>query len=66
MQKAAYGCSWFNRSQSLKKLLQFLIMRAKKPVKMTAGKFYHLSLETFADVIFLRIQYFDFLGYGAV
>jgi hypothetical protein len=51
VQKAAYECSWYNRSQSLKKLLQFIIMRAKKPVRMTAGKFYNLSLETFADVI---------------
>jgi hypothetical protein len=53
VQKAAYGCSWYNRSQSLKKLLQFFIMRSKKPVRMTAGKFYYISLETFADVIIL-------------
>ncbi|PNF18078.1 hypothetical protein B7P43_G03320 [Cryptotermes secundus] len=53
VQRAAYGCSWYNRSQSLKKLLHFFIMRSKKPVRMTAGKFYYISLETFADVIIL-------------
>jgi hypothetical protein len=48
---AAYGCQWYNRSHNLKKLLQMVIMRTKEPVKMTAGKFFVISLETFADVI---------------
>jgi hypothetical protein len=63
VQKAAYGCSWYNRSQSLKKLLNFFIMRSKKPVRMTAGKFYYLSLETFADVIIIYETIFFIFSY---
>jgi hypothetical protein len=48
---AAYGCQWYNRSHNLKKLLQMVIMRTKEPVRMTAGKFFVISLETFADVM---------------
>ena len=48
---AAYGCQWYNRSHKLKKLLQMVIMRTKEPVRMTAGKFFVISLETFADVM---------------
>ncbi|KDR14437.1 uncharacterized protein LOC110834477 isoform X2 [Zootermopsis nevadensis] len=61
VQKAAYGCSWYNRSQRLKKLLQFIIMRTKKPVRMTAGKFYYISLETFADIENKVYAYFTIL-----
>jgi hypothetical protein len=56
VQKAAYECQWYNRSQSLKKLLQMVIMRTKEPVRMTAGKFFVISLETFADVIIHYIK----------
>jgi len=48
---AAYGCQWYNRSHNVKKLLQMVIMRTKEPVKMTAGKFFVVSLETFTNVI---------------
>ncbi|XP_033610681.1 odorant receptor 49b [Cryptotermes secundus] len=61
VQRAAYGCSWYNRSQSLKKLLHFFIMRSKKPVRMTAGKFYYISLETFADIENKVYAYFTLL-----
>jgi len=48
---AAYGCQWYSRSRNLKKLLQMVIMRTKEPVKMTAGTFFVISLETFTDVM---------------
>jgi hypothetical protein len=51
VRKAAYECQWYHRSQSFKKLLQMILMRTKEPVRMTAGKFFVISLETFADVI---------------
>ncbi|PNF18075.1 hypothetical protein B7P43_G03321, partial [Cryptotermes secundus] len=56
VQKAAYECQWYQRSQNLKKLLQMVIMRTKEPVRMTAGKFFVISLETFADVIIRFIK----------
>ena len=48
---AAYGCQWYNRSQDFKKLLQMVIMRTKEPVRMTAGKFFAVSLKTYANVM---------------
>jgi hypothetical protein len=57
VQKAAYECQWYHRSQSLKKLVQMIIMRTKEPVRMTAGKFFVVSLETFADVIIYQVNY---------
>jgi hypothetical protein len=30
--------------------IQFIIMRAQKPVQLTAGKFYKVSLETYLQV----------------
>ena len=57
---AAYGCQWYNRSQNLKKLLQIVIMRTKEPVKMTAGRFFVISLETFADVMIHQIIFNSF------
>jgi hypothetical protein len=30
--------------------IPFIIMRAQKPVRLTAGKFYNLSLETYLQV----------------
>jgi len=47
---AAFGCRWYNRSPSFNRLLRIVIMRAHKPVLLTAGKFYVVSLATFADV----------------
>jgi hypothetical protein len=52
---AAYACDWNDRSQKFKKLLHILIARAQEPVTFTAGKFYVVSLETFANV---RIVHF--------
>jgi hypothetical protein len=56
VQMAAYECQWYQRSQSLKKVLQMVLMRTKEPVRMTAGKFFVISLETFADVMILFIK----------
>ncbi|PNF27817.1 hypothetical protein B7P43_G09183 [Cryptotermes secundus] len=46
---AAFGCQWYNRSADFSTLLRFVIMRAQKPVQLTAGSFYVVSLATFAD-----------------
>ncbi|XP_023713362.1 odorant receptor 67c-like [Cryptotermes secundus] len=61
VEKIAYGCGWYNRSQKFKKLLQTLISRAQEPVTFTAGKFYTVSLETFANIVNKVYAYFTIL-----
>ena len=55
MQQAAYGCSWYHRPTSFKRLLAIVIMRAQKPVRLHAGMFYDLSLTTFTQVTVLIV-----------
>ncbi|KAJ9588820.1 hypothetical protein L9F63_017858 [Diploptera punctata] len=61
VQKAAYNCRWYDRSEKVKKLLLIVLMRTREPVRMTAGKFYNLSLETFADIENKVYAYFTLL-----
>jgi len=55
VQQAAYGCNWYHRPTSFKRLLAIVIMRAQKPVRLHAGMFYDLSLTTFTQVTVLII-----------
>lgn len=47
---AAFNCRWYDNSARVKKLLHMIILRSQYPVRLTAGKFYIVSLETFAEV----------------
>jgi hypothetical protein len=47
---AVFNCHWYNHSMRFKKLLQMVITRSQIPAQLTAGKFYTVSLRTFADV----------------
>nr|CAD7259482.1 unnamed protein product [Timema shepardi] len=51
VQKAVYGFPWYDGSLRLKTLVRISAMRAQKPLKLTAGHFYILSLETYAKVM---------------
>jgi hypothetical protein len=50
VERAMYGCKWFNASQRFKKYTQFIIMRSQKSVRLSAGNFFAVSLEGFAGV----------------
>ena len=47
---ALYGCTWYDRSESFKRTMLLVIRRAQRPVRLTAGKLYIASMETFARV----------------
>jgi len=47
---ALYGCTWYDRSESIKRTMLQVIVRAQRPVSLTAGKLYIVSMETFARV----------------
>ena len=47
---SAYENSWYDGSQSYKKMILYIMMRAQKPFNLKAYKFHTLSLESFTDV----------------
>ena len=49
VERAIYNCPWHQHMQTARHI-RFIIMRAQKPVRFTAGKFYILSLETYLQV----------------
>ncbi|XP_076235698.1 uncharacterized protein LOC143180057 [Calliopsis andreniformis] len=48
--EAAYNIPWYELEPQDSRILMLLLMRSKKPVKLTAGKFLDISLETFASM----------------
>ncbi|KAJ9588215.1 hypothetical protein L9F63_018379, partial [Diploptera punctata] len=46
---SAYGSGWYNGSYRYKRHLQMIIIRAQKPVVLSVGKFYDMSLKSFAE-----------------
>jgi hypothetical protein len=50
VKRAVYESKWYDRSESFKRIVQLVIMRAQRPVSLTAGKLYIVSMETFAKV----------------
>ncbi|KAF7382912.1 hypothetical protein HZH66_013314 [Vespula vulgaris] len=46
---AAYSMPWYMYSTELKRSMHIIIMRSQRAVRLTAGKFTYLSLETFAS-----------------
>lgn len=50
MEHAVYESEWYNRSESFKRMVQLVIARAQRPVSLTAGKLYTVSMETFGKV----------------
>ncbi|XP_069696751.1 odorant receptor 4-like [Periplaneta americana] len=61
VQQVAYGCNWYHRATSFKQLLGLVIMRAQKPVRLTAGMFYDVSLTTFTQMLNSVYTYFAVL-----
>ncbi|PNF41837.1 hypothetical protein B7P43_G16046 [Cryptotermes secundus] len=49
VERAVYACPWYQHLQAMRDI-QFVIMRAQNPVRLTAGKFYVVSLETYLQV----------------
>lgn len=48
--RATYSMPWYRYSYNLQKITNILMVRSQKAVRLTAGKFIGLSLETFASV----------------
>jgi len=51
VERAIYGCKWFDATERFKKYVQFVIMRSQKAVRLSGGYFFVISLEGFANVM---------------
>ncbi|XP_043268856.1 odorant receptor 22c-like [Venturia canescens] len=58
---AVYENSWFNLTPKTVKDLIFMMMRAGKPIRVTAGKFFIMTLGTFMDILKISVSYMSFL-----
>lgn len=47
----AYNLKWYGKSPTIRKMLQMIIIRSQTTVGVKAGKFYFVSLSSFASVI---------------
>lgn len=50
----AYNLKWYQKSPVIRKMLQLIIMRSQKTVGISAGKFYLVSLTSFATVMMIQ------------
>lgn len=48
--KVAYTCDWVDANDDVKKSLILMMVRAQRPIRMSAGKFAYLTLETLMNV----------------
>jgi hypothetical protein len=44
---AVYDCDWLDESPNIRRSLNLVMARAKRPCKVTAGKFMDLNLESY-------------------
>ncbi|PSN41229.1 Odorant receptor 5 [Blattella germanica] len=53
-----YDMQWYKRSEKFKKLLLMNLAGAQKPVRLSAGNFFDVSLESFAEIVNKVYAYF--------
>ncbi|XP_053996907.1 odorant receptor 13a-like [Hylaeus anthracinus] len=58
---AAYNCEWYNLSANDAKLLVIVIIRARLPLRITAGKFCTLTLVLYSDILKRSMGYISVL-----
>ncbi|XP_063992721.1 uncharacterized protein LOC135170647 [Diachasmimorpha longicaudata] len=58
---AIYKCSWYDTSSLMRKNIAFIMMRANKPIYVTAGNFFYMTLSTFMDILKASVSYMSVL-----
>ena len=58
---AVYTSLWYNFSSNTMRDIIFVMMRAGKPISVTAGKFCVMTLGTFMDILKLSVSYISVL-----
>ncbi|XP_015181178.1 PREDICTED: odorant receptor 22c-like [Polistes dominula] len=59
---SSYSVPWYNYSTKLRRSINIIIMRSQRAVRLTAGKFTSLSLETFASMISTAASFFTVIS----
>lgn len=54
---AIYECPWYKASSITMKHIAFIMMRANKPIYVTAGNFFYMTLSTFMDILKASASY---------
>lgn len=54
--EAAYNSEWYDFSAKFSRNIILIMARSKRPIEVTAGKFFALSLSTFTGVSFNAIK----------
>ena len=50
MVRAAYDSPWYEASEGFKRSIRIMVVRSMKPFRLTGGKLYVMSLDTFVVV----------------
>ncbi|KOB67927.1 Odorant receptor [Operophtera brumata] len=58
---AIYNCDWIPRTRQFKSSLRLFVERANKPLSITGGKMFPISLETFTSVMNSAYSFFTLL-----
>lgn len=58
---AAYKSIWYDSSTTIMRDIGFIIMRASKPIYITAGNFFFMTLGTFMDILKAAVSYMSVL-----
>ena len=58
---AVYDSCWYEMPAKLRRDLYFMTMKANRPIYLTAGKFYDLSIENFKNILKASFSYFSIL-----
>ncbi|XP_076246661.1 odorant receptor 10 [Calliopsis andreniformis] len=62
---ATYWSDWWNESQNFKRAIQIIMVRAQKPLILTAGNIMELSLQTFVRILRMSYSIFTVLQTSA-
>ncbi|XP_011696224.1 PREDICTED: odorant receptor 22c-like [Wasmannia auropunctata] len=61
LREAFYNSDWYNNPPSNTKLIGICMIRSEKPLILTAGRFYALSLNTFTSIVKTSMAYLSVL-----
>ncbi|XP_011309687.1 odorant receptor 30a-like [Fopius arisanus] len=61
LSEAIYASNWMEMSIKDRQLISIMLMRSRKPLCLTAGRFYHIHVENFSQVLKKSFSYFTVL-----
>ncbi|CAD6223126.1 GSCOCT00014066001.2-RA-CDS, partial [Cotesia congregata] len=56
---SVYDCCWYDFSISMRKDIVYIIQRLNKQYHLTAGKFYHMNLPNFTNIVKTMVSFFS-------